>query len=138
MHLQTVFLLNDIYLRWFGGSSLKIVGEVTKAPKVLGMTVGTQNTDQTGAREELDAILKAHQRVWSCAVGRFGGGAGFHRWRSGGKATGGELLAGPEESTILSVDRRRGEKKAELSKPREELGFSLRAKGSHGRSADLG
>lgn len=58
-----MFLLNDIYLRWFGGGSLKIVGEVTKAPKVLGMTVGTQNTDQTGAREELDTILKAHQRV---------------------------------------------------------------------------
>lgn len=48
------------------------------------------------------------------------------------------VLAGPEESTILSVDRRRGKKKAELSKPREELGFSLRAKGSHGRSADPG
>lgn len=118
---------------------MKIVGEVTKAPKVLGMTVGTQNTDQTGAREELVGHLKSPPKgLVLCRRALWGGGAGFHRWRSGGKATGGELLAGPEESTILSVDRRRGEKKAELSKPREELGFSLRAKGSHGRSADLG
>lgn len=54
---------------------MKIVGEVTKAPKVLGMTVGTQNTDQTGAREELVGHLKSPPKgLVLCRRALWGGG----------------------------------------------------------------
>lgn len=101
-----MFSFNDIYLRWFGGDGLKIVGEVIQVPKVLGLAFGTQN--RLMVAEGQDTFLKAHNRAWSCAagqvsrVGLVGGqkdGQDSTGGEVGGKATGGNPSKYSQEGT---------------------------------------
>lgn len=120
-----MFSFNDIYLRWFGGDGLKIVGEVIQVPKVLGLAFGTQN--RLMVAEGQDTFLKAHNRAWSCAAGQVSRAGLVGGQKDGQDSTGGEVGGRPREETRANTHR-----KGQLGLSLETTYYSLEPTGASG------